>query len=101
MASLQELRSLFNDSDLMEKVEAAVVISAEDVVTTGTPTAADKAWATRVAENPNSEARKALMFVLAANKGAAVATIQGAADTAIQTQVDTVRTILIDALAGV
>jgi len=100
MATLQELRSLFNDSDLLEKVEAATVIAANDLLS-GTPTADQKAWAAAVATNPNAEAKKALMFVLASNAGVTVSQIQGAADTAIQASVDAVAQVLADALAGV
>lgn len=100
MATYQELRSLFNDSDLMEKTEVAVVVAANNLVG-GTPTTAEKAWIATVLANPSAEASKALMNVLAANKGLAVSAIQGASDSALQTQVDAVVPILVDALAGV
>ena len=100
MATYTELRSLFNDSDLLEKIDTAVVIAANNLIN-GTPTAADKAWISAVLGDPRAEAEKALMVVLASNSGASVATIQGATDVAIQTNVDTVVPILVDALAGV
>lgn len=100
MATYQELRSLFNDSDLLEKVEVATVIAANDLLAT-TPTTAQKAWAAQVFASPKTEAQKALMAVLAENSGLTVAQIQGATDTAVQTNVDGVASILVDALAGV
>lgn len=100
MATYTELRSLFSDSDLMEKVEVAVVIAANDIITT-TPTTAEKAWASTVFASPKGEASKAVMAVLADNSALSVAAIQGATDVAIQTKVDAIVPILVDALAGV
>lgn len=100
MATLQELRSLFNDSDLTEKVEAAVVIAANTLLS-GSPTAAQKAWAAAVFSAPKNEASKALMAVLAENSSATVAQIQQATDAAIQTAVNGVVQVLVDAMAGV
>ncbi|MBV1929886.1 MAG: hypothetical protein KUG81_10305 [Gammaproteobacteria bacterium] len=100
MATLQELRGLFNDSDLLEKVEAATVIAANNLLA-GTPTADQKAWAAAVATNPNTEGKKALMFVLAENEGLSVSAIQSAGDGAIQNNVDDIAQVLADGLAGV
>jgi hypothetical protein len=100
MATYQELRGLFADSDLQEKVEVALVIAA-NTLNAGTPTTADKAWIAHVIGNTRGEAQKALKIVLAENSGASVATIQGATDAAIQTNVDSIVPTLVDALAGV
>lgn len=100
MATLRELRGLFRDSDLLEKVESATVIAANNLLGS-TPSAADKAWASQVFSDPFREAQKVLMAVLADNSAAATATIQGASDAAIQTSVNTVVPNLVDALAGV
>jgi len=100
MATLQELRGLFNDSDLLEKVEVATVIAANDLLS-GTPTTDQKAWAATVFTNPNSEAKKALMSVLAENSTATVGQIQSATDVLVQASVDAVAQVLVDALAGV
>ena len=99
MATLQELRVLFSDSDLTEKVEVATVIAANNLLA-GTPTAAEKIWAASVFDNPSQEASKALMAVLAENASLTTAQIQGAADNAIQTNVSGVVSILVDAMAG-
>lgn len=100
MADYKELRALFNDSDLMERTEVAVVVAANNLLS-GTPTAAQKAWAAAVFSSPLGEARKAWMAVLATNNTASVAVIQGATDTALQSQVNAVAPILVDVLAGV
>lgn len=100
MATYQELRGLFSDSDLNEKVEVAVIIAANNLIG-GTPTTAQKAWAATAFSSPKSEASKALMAVLAENSGATVAQIQSATDASVQTNVNNVVSTLVDALAGV
>lgn len=97
MATYQELRGLFNNSDLMEKVEVAVIISANTLIA-GTPTTPETNWAATAFANPKVEARKALMSVLAANSSATVAQITGATDVAIQTNVDSAVPTLVAAL---
>lgn len=89
MASLQELRGLFGESDLTEKVEAATIIAANGLIS-GTPTTDEQKWAAAAFEDPAGQAQKALMAVLAANSSASVAVILAASDTAIQNNVDAV-----------
>lgn len=100
MAKYTEIRQLFNDSDLLNKVTTATIIYAHSLIS-GTPTAAQKAWIASVFQSPANEAKKILMGVLASNKSQSVTNIQSAADSTIQAQVDLVAPILIDALAGV
>ena len=100
MATLQELRGLFTDSDLLEKVEVATVIAANNLLS-GAPTTAEKAWAANVFSGPKSESSKALMSVLAANAALTTTALQGASDAAIQANVDSVVSVLVDAMAGV
>ena len=100
MATYSELRQLFNDSDFINKVSVAVLISVGDILS-GTPTAADKAYAAKVYANPQAEGKIVTMAVIAANSSATIVQIQGATDAAIQTQVNAVVLDLIDALAGV
>jgi hypothetical protein len=96
MATLLELRGLFNDSDLMNKVQAALVIAANNLIS-ATPTTADKKWAAGVFSSPDGEGKKALMAVLAENKDSSVSGIQSAADSGIQAAVDDVVQTLSDA----
>ncbi|MEE8207351.1 MAG: hypothetical protein V3T88_00125 [Nitrosomonadaceae bacterium] len=100
MATYTELRDLFNDGDLTNKVAVALIIAVNDLLL-GTPDAADRLYAARVFANPQSEARAVLMAVLAGNSSATVVQITGATDAAIQTKVDAVVPQLVDALAGV
>lgn len=89
MATLKELRGLHTDSDLMEKVESAMIIAVQAILD-GTPTTADQKYAAHVFSNPNAEARKALMSVLAKNNTATVGQITGATDSTIQANVNDV-----------
>jgi len=100
MATYLEVRQLFNDSDLLNKVTVAVVIAANNLLS-GTPTAAEKAWAAEVFSRPGIAGKQAVMAVLAENNALSVAAIQGASDSAIQSGVNTVVSTLVDALAGV
>ena len=101
MATLQELRTLFTNSDMMEKTESAVIIGANALLS-GTPTTDQQSWAAAAFANPNQEAKKAWMSVLASNSGLAIATILAATDTAIQTNVDdAIPTLVVAHAAGV
>ena len=89
MATYTELYDLRNNSEFRNKVAVAVVVAAEAKLS-GTPSAAEAAWAIGVAQNPGSAANAAINLVLAANKGLSTATILGATDSAIQGNVDDV-----------
>jgi len=92
MATYLELRSLFNNDDLRNKIEVACVIAAE-AVRTESPAAENHAnrliWAKRAFENPTSIRDQMLMALLAANKDLSVAAITSATDAQVQAKVDT------------
>lgn len=91
MATYEELFGLHNNSALKNRVVAAVVIAAETVMNEdgGTANHANRLiWAKAVFANPNTEAGRMFWSVLAANSAASVATITGATDAAIQTNVN-------------
>lgn len=100
MATYIELRNLFDEGALRNKVIAATVIAANNLLL-ATPTTADRAFADAVFASPAAIGKKVYMSVLAANKDADVASVQSASDSAIQAQVDTVVPALVSALAGV
>ena len=100
MATYAEIRDLFNNSDLKNRIEVAVIVYAQSLMSQ-TPSAAQKAWIAKVLQAPTAEAAKVMLGVLAANKGLSQAQILAAGDPAIQAQVDLIAPILIDALAGV
>lgn len=101
MATYQEIKTLINDSDLQDKVEVAVSIEADIFMRTATPTAAEKSWADSVLADPKSEAKKVLVSILATNNNLSVAEIQGASDSALQSQTAEIVPALVDAKAGV
>ena len=96
MATLQELRSVFRDSDLHEKVESALIIAVQAKLD-GTPSVDEMRYAAAVFDTPQAEANKAVMSLLASNSTATVAQILGATDPAIQTRVDAVIDTLVTA----
>lgn len=100
MASYTELRDLFNNSELRNKVEVATIIYAQSIMS-GTPSKDQKAWIAQVLQVPVVEAVKIMLGVLAANNELTQSQILSASDAAIQEQVDLIAPILIDALAGV
>lgn len=89
MATYMELAGLRTDSDLQDKIAVACVIAAEAKLS-GTPTAAQAAWATGVLASPGGAAKSVINAVLAANKDAAASAILAATDAAIQANVDAV-----------
>lgn len=99
MATYLELRGLFSDADLSNKLDIALIVSANDLLS-GAPTAAQQKWAAHVFNSPRGESQKALMAVLAKNKALTSAQIQGATDSAIQAQVDSVVDTLVIAFTG-
>lgn len=91
MATYEELFSLRNKSELKNKVVAAVIISAEEIMAEldTVPNHTNRLlWAKDVFASPDTEANRMFMAVLAANKDAEIAQILGASDAAIQTNVD-------------
>jgi len=91
MATYAELRQLFTDGDLRNKVDVAVIIAAEAIRTEdpGTTNHANRLlWAKAAFASPRGKSEEMLMALLAANKDASVATIQGVTDAALQTKVD-------------
>lgn len=99
MATLQELSGLYGNGDLLNKVSAAIVITAHTILS-GAPTAADRAYAAKVFASPKGEAQRILKYVLAANAANTVAQITNASDAAIQSAVDAAVPIMSAADAG-
>lgn len=96
MATYTELRGLFNDDSLRNRVEVAVIIAANGLA----DNINNNAWVAQAYSNPRREADRALMAVLAENNALDVATIQASTDVALQTAVDSAVAILVKALAG-
>lgn len=91
MATLAELNGLTGTPEwdvLVGKIRAALLIKAYDLTELASPTAEQLAFALSVLQNPGSKAREVVFYVVAANSAASVATIFGAPDPAIKTNVN-------------
>lgn len=89
MATLAEIRELFNNDDFRNKVTSATVIAANNLLS-GTPSVDEKVFAKNVFETPDAMGKIVTMSVLAANSGLTKTQIENANDAAIQTNVDSV-----------
>ncbi len=99
MASYTDLRNLFSDDTMKNRIDVAIVIAASNLLG-GAPTADEQKWSAAVFSNPRTEGQKAYMAVIAANQGASVSAIQGATDAALQANVDSVVAALVVAHAA-
>jgi len=101
MATYDELRSLFGDGDLQRKLEVAVLVAAQTILsgqdTTNPPWSQEAGqhevrakWANAALSNTSAEAVRMLRFVLAANKDLTVAQIQAVTDTQVQNAVNAI-----------
>ena len=91
MATYVELRALFSEDSLRNKIEVACIVAAE-IIRVEDPGTANHinrlVWAKHAFDDPRSAAEKMLMALLAANKDLSVAAITSATDAAVQTKVD-------------
>lgn len=98
MATYIELRDLFGDGDIRKKIETAIAIASQ-IILSGGDTAApfDQTagahdlrikWANDALKNTTREAEKLHKYVLAANSELTAGQIQGASDSAIQSNVN-------------
>ncbi len=101
MATYSELRSLFSDDDLRHRVETAVIIAAEAELSASPGSVEGRAWGLMALRNTSGWGRTGFLSVLASNKAATVAVIQGASDSTIQTNVDAAKVGWIAAEGGV
>lgn len=97
MATYTELRALFHDSDLLERAEVSVIVAANGLA----DNAANNDWVATAFSSPNSEAKKVLMGIIAANSDADISVIQSSTDAQLQVQADLVVATLVAAKAGV
>ncbi len=88
MADYIDLKPLAVDQVLRDRVEVAIWVKAQTILDDGAPSAAEVQWASDALENPSLKATQIINYVLAANKSASESAILGAADTAVQSNVD-------------
>ena len=100
MATYEELHNLLaQESVLRNRVKVAVLVAAQ-AISVEPPATANHAfrliWAKQAFQNPEARAAELFPALLAINKGATVAQILGASDTAIQGAVDGVINLFAD-----
>jgi len=111
MATYEELRALFGVGELRAKVEVAVVVAAQTIIS-GADTVAPFAqtagahalrakWANTALDSSESESVRLWKYALAANRAAAVADIRNATDSTIQTNVNGAVDAIATAIYGV
>jgi uncharacterized membrane protein len=91
MATYIELRQLFGNGDLLNRIEVACIVAAETIQTEDAATvnhANRVLWAASVFSQSRPWAEKMLMALLAANRAATVQDITGATDETLQTLVN-------------
>jgi len=99
MASYMELRNLYSDDVLKNRIDVACIVAAETIRNESDQTgnhANRLVWARRAFTNTNSIRDAMLKALLAANKDADVAAIQAVLDPALQTLVDDAVNIFAD-----
>jgi len=87
MASYEELRGLVAYTPLRHKIEVAIADVAVDIYGEATPVAERLAWASTALDSPAAVAQRLIHYVLIQNKAQTAATIQGASDAAIKTNI--------------
>lgn len=97
MATYTELRDLYGDDALKNRLDIAVTVAAQELMEGATPTTGEQQWAASVLRDPRPVTEQALRFLLAKDRTASVSAIQGATDAAIQARVDDIKDSLVAA----
>ena len=87
MATYNELRSLFGEGSLRNRVEVALCMKVHAILQEATPSAERLAWARTTLSNSYGEADSLLKYALAANAALTTAQLLGASDAALLTAV--------------
>jgi hypothetical protein len=98
MATYQEMHDLTHNTALLNRVMAAVAVLAE-AIRGEAPATANHAermrWAQQALRNVDGTARSLMWIVIAQNRAATAAQIEGASDAAVQTAVNSAVELLI------
>lgn len=100
MATYLELAEIENEAgwgDLLNKIRQAAAVKATAVIDSTTPGAVVLEWARTTVADKNQAGDDIAAYVVAKNKGLAIATLLAASDASIQTNVDAA----VDAIYGV
>jgi hypothetical protein len=81
MATFEEIRSIYTDSNLVNKMEVAVAVKAHAILQEASPSTTRKDWArTALVANLRGEADMCLRYALAAHKDLTVGALKDATD---------------------
>ena len=97
MATYIQARSLFNDSDLQNKCETAVVVAAYALLNKAGATVDEKELALKVFNATAKYAQHAKLAYIAANKGKTLTQLKATTDADVQAFVDVVAPALVGA----
>ena len=99
MATYIELRGLYGNGDLINRIEVACIVAAEKIRTEAADTAnhANRlVWAKSTFSSTRPVAERMLMALLAANRALTVDQLTGVSDEGLQTAVDNAVNIFAD-----
>ena len=99
MATYLELYNMRDNDTLRQRIETALIIKAQSYLD-GNATQSERAWAKMVFQDGHSESARMLKYLLAKNKAATVAQIEGVTDAALSTQIDAVAAQFVAAAVG-
>lgn len=83
MATYSELRAIFSEGSLRNRVEVALCVKVYEILQEQSPSEARLAWVRNILANSYNEAEAMLKYLLAANSGLSVAQLLSANDAAI------------------
>ena len=84
MATYAEIRSIYTDSNLVNRMEVAVAVKAHAILQEASPTAGRMEWArTALVSALRGEADMCLRYALAANKNLTAQQLIGATDASL------------------
>lgn len=90
MASYEDLRGLFAESPLRNRLEIACAVKAREIIESASPPAGALEWAGNVLtpSRTTAEAERMLLYLLAGSESLTVAEIKQSLDTTLQAAVD-------------
>lgn len=100
MATYAELRALFDNDSLRQRIGVALMIKAQALLHGASPTAEQRRWAQQIFSNPQAEADKMLKYLLAKNNALTTAQIQAVTDAELSSQIDAVVAQFVTAFSG-
>jgi len=96
MANYKELREIFNDKELNFRVDTAMAIGIDTLLTSNNADNDDRVWADHATKNPDTVSRQILQILFERNKNLSTVVMRSATDVYLQTKVDKIIPQLVD-----